>query len=93
MSTYIKKCINEEQPEAVKENANLESSIDVGNTLYEFFDDNEQINETVLALSMADVLVAFLECLPDPVVPVSLYEAALKAAENGSVPNVSIYLQ
>ncbi|KAG0165854.1 hypothetical protein DFQ30_007914 [Apophysomyces sp. BC1015] len=39
--------------------------------------------EIVAANSMVDVLVAFLECLPEPVIPTNLY---LRALEAGEVP-------
>lgn len=31
---------------------------------------------------MVDVLVAFLECLPEPVIPTALYELALEASNS-----------
>ena len=31
---------------------------------------------------MVDVLIAFLECLPEPVIPTALYELALEASDS-----------
>lgn len=48
--------------------------------------------EAVSANSMIDVLVAFLECLPDPVISTNMYERALEAADNiDAMNNVSFY--
>ncbi|KAG0736066.1 hypothetical protein G6F62_011468 [Rhizopus arrhizus] len=43
--------------------------------------------EAVSANSMIDVLVAFLECLPDPVIPTTMYERALEASESMDAMN------
>lgn len=45
-------------------------------------DDTKEDDDTTGANSMIDVLVAFLECLPEPVIPTSMYKQALKAAES-----------
>ncbi|KAI7848005.1 Endonuclease/exonuclease/phosphatase [Circinella umbellata] len=42
----------------------------------------EDENETVGANSMIDILVAFLECLPEPVIPAAMYKQALEAANS-----------
>lgn len=38
--------------------------------------------DEIAANSMVDVLVAFLECLPEPVIPTALYELALEASDS-----------
>ncbi|CDH48521.1 domain-containing protein [Lichtheimia corymbifera JMRC:FSU:9682] len=38
--------------------------------------------DEIAANSMVDVLVAFLECLPEPVIPSALYELALEASDS-----------
>ncbi|KAI7883681.1 DNase I-like protein [Lichtheimia hyalospora FSU 10163] len=45
-------------------------------------DDTKEDDDTTGANSMIDVLVAFLECLPEPVIPTNMYKQALKAAES-----------
>ncbi|KAI8061690.1 Endonuclease/exonuclease/phosphatase [Gongronella butleri] len=45
-------------------------------------DDGGQEQEARGANSVVDVLVAFLECLPEPVIPVALYAEALAASES-----------
>ena len=42
----------------------------------------EDENETVGANSMIDILVAFLECLPESVIPQAMYKQALEAANS-----------
>lgn len=86
VSTYIRKCLDEEEDFEAKHLLGTQSNIDT--TFTELSNDNETITETTIALSMADVLVAFLECLPEPVVPVSLYQTALDAAASNTVSNV-----
>ncbi|RCH81499.1 hypothetical protein CU097_005366 [Rhizopus azygosporus] len=44
--------------------------------------------EAISANSMIDVLVAFLDCLPDPVIPTSMYERALEASESVDAMNM-----
>ncbi|KAI8090017.1 Endonuclease/exonuclease/phosphatase [Halteromyces radiatus] len=39
-------------------------------------------NESIGANSMIDVLVAFLECLPEPVIPTDMYSRALAASDS-----------
>lgn len=93
VSTYIRKCLDNEEEFEAKQllETRLDSARDLDNALSELSEDDEKITETTIALSMADVLVAFLECLPEPVIPVSKYQAALEAAESNTVANVSEY--
>lgn len=42
----------------------------------------DEDRESIGANSMIDVLIAFLECLPEPVIPTFLYERALEAGES-----------
>lgn len=51
-------------------------------------DSNSLLNgEEVGANSMVDVLIAFLECLPEPVVPTEYYKQALVVAQMGEGMN------
>ncbi|KAI9494141.1 Endonuclease/exonuclease/phosphatase [Zychaea mexicana] len=47
----------------------------------------DDVNDTVGANSMIDILVAFLECLPEPVIPTSMYKQALLAADSEEAMN------
>lgn len=92
ISTYIRRCLDNneqfdtsfllgEQPEESDNNA------DLSNALSALSIDKDKVNETNSANSMVDVLVAFLECLPEPVVPTSMYESALEASESTEAMN------
>ncbi|KAI8137256.1 Endonuclease/exonuclease/phosphatase [Fennellomyces sp. T-0311] len=47
----------------------------------------EGAEETIGANSMIDILVAFLECLPEPVIPVNMYKQALEATASVEAMN------
>ncbi|KAI9267122.1 Endonuclease/exonuclease/phosphatase [Helicostylum pulchrum] len=92
VSTYIKKCLDDQeqfdtnillggQPSANYENSDDESEL----TLVS--EEDKSKKEAISANSMIDVLVAFLECLPEPVVPTNMYERALEAAETTEAMN------
>ncbi|KAG2235121.1 hypothetical protein INT48_006502 [Thamnidium elegans] len=92
VSTYIKKCLDNQeqfdtnillggQPSANYENSDADSEITL------ISEDDKSRKEAISANSMIDVLVAFLECLPDPVVPTNMYERALEAAESYEAMN------
>lgn len=98
VSTYIKKCLDNQeqfdtnillggQPSANYENSDADSEITL------ISEEDKSKKEAISANSMIDVLVAFLECLPDPVVPTDMYERALEAAESSEAMNyVSFFL-
>jgi phosphatidylinositol-bisphosphatase len=50
-------------------------------------EESKRGKEATSANSMIDVLVVFLECLPDPVISTNMYERALEAAENMDAMN------
>ncbi|KAG1469596.1 hypothetical protein G6F56_003171 [Rhizopus delemar] len=60
-----------------------------GSTMAELSLEEREVSdkEAVSANSMIDVLVAFLECLPDPVIPTQMYERALEASESAEAMN------
>lgn len=66
ITEYVRRCLDKGDP--------FDSGVLLGS------DTNEE--QAVGANSMVDVLVAFLECLPESVVPSQLYKHALMAAES-----------
>ncbi|ORZ22421.1 Endonuclease/exonuclease/phosphatase [Absidia repens] len=73
VSDYIRKCLDSGD--------SFDTSILLGDTT----DDQETKkghNDSVGANSMIDVLLAFLECLPEPVIPTSHYSRALAASDS-----------
>jgi phosphatidylinositol-bisphosphatase len=54
-------------------------------------DEHKLGKEALSANSMIDVLIAFLECLPEPVIPTSMYQRALDAAESMESMNIVSY--
>lgn len=97
VSTYIRHCLDNGlqfdtnillggQPHNETNNVS-----DVASTLSEMTLVNEEHQsgkEALSANSMIDVLIAFLECLPEPVVPTNMYERALEAAESMESMNI-----
>lgn len=87
ISTYIRRCLDSSEQfdtgfllgEHYEESDN---AADISNALSALSIDKDKVNESSSANSMVDVLVAFLECLPEPVVPTSMYESALEASES-----------
>ncbi|KAI7888825.1 Endonuclease/exonuclease/phosphatase [Mucor mucedo] len=51
-------------------------------------EEEKRRKEIVSANSMIDVLVAFLECLPEPVISTHLYERALDAGDSSDAMNI-----
>jgi len=51
-------------------------------------DVNENVNPTIGANSMVDVLIAFLRFLPDPVIPITLYKRLLDGTLSPNVDQV-----
>lgn len=73
-----------ENDEAATESSTSDDTTISGSNSLESQDDKEanQTDEAMGANSMIDVLVAFLECLPEPVIPSTMYKQALEAAES-----------
>ncbi|KAI8638810.1 Endonuclease/exonuclease/phosphatase [Parasitella parasitica] len=70
-------------PGTTKEADENDELFDVRSTLSELSLENDQLaKEAISANSMIDVLVAFLECLPEPVITTNMYERALEASES-----------
>ncbi|KAI8092448.1 Endonuclease/exonuclease/phosphatase [Gilbertella persicaria] len=93
VSTYIRKCLD--NGEQFDTNVLLggepaehdELTSDVQHTLSDLTLTETPSKEAISANSMIDVLVAFLECLPEPVISTHLYERALEAAESTEAMN------
>ncbi|KAL0088223.1 Endonuclease/exonuclease/phosphatase [Phycomyces blakesleeanus] len=82
---YIRQCMDTDSP--------FDSDILLGkdikdekpaSSISEDSSENEESleKEALGANSMVDVLVAFLECLPEPVIPTNMYKLALEAADS-----------
>ncbi|KAI7898816.1 Endonuclease/exonuclease/phosphatase [Cokeromyces recurvatus] len=90
VSTYIRECLDNGQQFDTNILLGGEPSVEdnlsqLNSTLSELTmndDDSKRAKEAISANSMVDVLVAFLECLPESVVPTYLYERALDASES-----------
>lgn len=77
------------EPIASQEPDESDELFDVKSTLSELSLDNDKLGkEAVSANSMIDVLVAFLECLPEPVITTNMYERALEASESIEAMNI-----
>lgn len=102
VSTYIRKCLDTGKQFDTnillggrpstdsEENEDTESILSL---LSEEVED-ETKKEAISANSMIDVLVAFLECLPDPIIPTNMYERALEVGDSADAMNnvIMIYL-
>jgi phosphatidylinositol-bisphosphatase len=73
VSDYIRKCLDSGD--------SFDTSILLGETT-DGPDEKQDTDDSVGANSMIDVLLAFLECLPEPVIPTSLYSRALAASDS-----------
>ncbi|CAO3658088.1 unnamed protein product [Rhizopus stolonifer] len=83
VSTYIRQCMDK------GETFDTTFLLGEGSTMAELSLEEREVSdkEAVSANSMIDVLVAFLECLPDPVIPTQMYERALEASESAEAMN------
>ncbi|KAI9307306.1 Endonuclease/exonuclease/phosphatase [Cunninghamella echinulata] len=85
ISDYIRKCLDSGDT--------FDTAILLGETSQDINEnedddsDNEKSksSESVGANSMVDVLIAFLDCLPEPVIPTSFYSRALAAADSNDL--------
>lgn len=85
ISDYIRKCLDSGDT--------FDTAILLGETSQDINEnedddsDNEKSksSESVGANSMVDVLIAFLDCLPEPVIPTSFYSRALAAADSNEL--------
>lgn len=94
ISTYIRDCLdNGNQFDAnVLLGGQSTRDIDTAFSQLTLSDEEKQHKEVISANSMIDVLVAFLECLPEPVISTHLYERALEAGESVEAMNtVNMY--
>lgn len=88
VSTYIRNCLdNGKQFDAsiLLGGQPSREIVDTESALSEMTlvaDEEKLRKEAISANSMIDVLVAFLECLPEPVISTHLYERALEAGES-----------
>ena len=87
VSTYIRQCLD--HGESFDTNMLLgEDPVDqtkateIENQLSDLSLSDRSRKEAISANSMIDVLVAFLECLPEPLIPTDLYERALEASRS-----------
>ncbi|KAI9486626.1 MAG: Endonuclease/exonuclease/phosphatase [Benjaminiella poitrasii] len=95
VSTYIRECLDHGQQFDTNillggDNTSEDNLSKVTSTLSDITlndDDSKHTKESISANSMIDVMVAFLECLPESVVPASLYERALEASESVEAMN------
>ncbi|KAG2196876.1 hypothetical protein INT46_006055 [Mucor plumbeus] len=77
------------EPISTQEADESNELFDVKSTLSELSLDNDKLGkEAISANSMIDVLVAFLECLPEPVITTNMYERALEASESIEAMNI-----
>lgn len=80
---------NHAEPVASQEPDESDELFDVKSTLSELSLDNDKLGkEAISANSMIDVLVAFLECLPEPIITTNMYERALEASESVEAMNI-----
>lgn len=92
ISTYIRQCLD--NGEQFDTNTLLDDQDSDKLSLSELTLEEEIVSkrsldkEAISANSMIDVLVAFLDCLPDPVIPTSMYERALEASESVDAMNM-----
>ncbi|CEG64842.1 hypothetical protein RMATCC62417_01751 [Rhizopus microsporus] len=92
ISTYIRQCLD--NGEQFDTNTLLGDQDSDKLSLSELTLEEESVSkrsldkEAISANSMIDVLVAFLDCLPDPVIPTSMYERALEASESVDAMNM-----
>lgn len=92
ISTYIRQCLD--NGEQFDTNTLLGDQDSDKLSLSELTLEEEGVSkrsldkEAISANSMIDVLVAFLDCLPDPVIPTSMYERALEASESVDAMNM-----
>jgi phosphatidylinositol-bisphosphatase len=97
VSTYIRHCLDNGlqfdtnillggQPSNETDNTSDVASTFSDITLVN--DEHKVGKEALSANSMIDVLIAFLECLPEPVIPTNMYERALEAAESMESMNI-----
>ncbi|KAI8381059.1 Endonuclease/exonuclease/phosphatase [Radiomyces spectabilis] len=82
ISKYIRKCLDtgEQFDNSVLLGGSIDNDEDESNDDTSTSNDNAH-KEAIGANSMIDVLIAFLECLPEPVIPSDLYTQALDAAD------------
>ncbi|KAI8339909.1 Endonuclease/exonuclease/phosphatase [Chlamydoabsidia padenii] len=73
VSDYIRKCLDSGD--------SFDTSILLGE-IADGPDEKQDTDDSVGANSMIDVLLAFLECLPEPVIPTSLYSRVLAASDS-----------
>lgn len=103
MSSYIRKCLDQDEPfdptvllgENISQLAPTTENAATAQTVPDDDDDNEsEISndidaESKSANSMIDVLITFLDCLPEPIISTHFYERALSGSES-SISYVSI---
>lgn len=88
VSTYIRQCLdNGEQLDTTMLLGGDQESLALSELSLDEEKTKKEDREAVSANSMIDVLVAFLECLPDPVIPTTMYERALEASESMDAMN------
>ncbi|KAI8876144.1 DNase I-like protein [Backusella circina FSU 941] len=95
VASYIRKCLDNGEPFDTSillgdnQEEELDSPIAIINQDDDEEDDNEkpQSKEAKSSNAMVDVLIAFLDCLPEPVITTDLYERALEAAESPQMMN------
>ncbi|KAI8334874.1 Endonuclease/exonuclease/phosphatase [Blakeslea trispora] len=86
ISTYIRQCLDHGR--SIDTNLlaggnpkdQTETTNDIQHQLSDLSLSEHASKEAISANSMIDVLVAFLECLPEPLIPTDLYERALEAS-------------
>lgn len=102
LSTSIRECLDNGEPfdtnallgrspspPPSQKNGAGDVVVDAGSMLSDMTLVVDEDKESTGANSMIDVLVAFLECLPEPIIPTWLYERALEAGDSfDSVNNV-----
>lgn len=88
VASYIRKCLDNNEP--------FDTSILLGDhqeeldspvTVINVEEEDDKPKEAKSSNAMVDVLIAFLDCLPEPVITTDLYEKALEAAESPQMMN------
>ncbi|OBZ82545.1 Type II inositol 1,4,5-trisphosphate 5-phosphatase [Choanephora cucurbitarum] len=87
VSTYIRQCLDHGESFDTnmllgEDPADQTKATEIENQLSDLSLSDRSRKEAISANSMIDVLVAFLECLPEPLIPTDLYERALEASRS-----------